>query len=67
MADRTGDDLDGATRMSWEYLRGHKLAITVFEGCDHFLDASCEAWRFFADDPNRIASITQRNWATVSN
>ena len=53
--------------MSWEYLRGHKLAITVFEGCDHFLDASCEAWRFFADDPNRIASITQRNWATVSN
>jgi transposase len=42
----------------WEYLRGNKLAITVFE--------SYAAWRFFADDPERVASITSRTWATVN-
>lgn len=50
----------------WEYLRGNKLAITVFDGYDDILDKSCNAWNFFADDPDRIASITTRSWATVS-
>jgi hypothetical protein len=27
---------------------------------------SCAAWRFFADDPERVASITSRTWATVN-
>src|ERR1700737_760564 len=49
----------------WEYLRGNKLAITVFESYDDIVDKSCAAWRFFADDPERIASITSRTWATV--
>jgi hypothetical protein len=49
----------------WEYLRGNKLAITVFNDYDHILDAACDAWRFFADDKSRIASITTRAWATV--
>ena len=35
----------------WEYLRGNKLAITVFESYDDIVDKSCAAWRFFADDP----------------
>ena len=50
----------------WEYLRGNKLAITVFESYDDILDKACEAWTFFADDPDRIASITSRPWATVT-
>jgi len=50
----------------WEYLRGNKLAITVFESYDDIVDKSCAAWRFFADDPERVASITSRTWATVS-
>ena len=49
----------------WEYLRGNKLAITVFESYDDIVDKSCAAWRFFADDPERVASITSRTWATV--
>jgi transposase len=50
----------------WEYLRGNKLAITVFESYDDIVDKSCAAWRFFADDPERVASITSRTWATVT-
>jgi transposase len=50
----------------WEYLRGNKLAITVFESYDDIVDKSCAAWRFFADDPERVASITSRTWATVN-
>jgi hypothetical protein len=49
----------------WEYLRGNKLAITVFERYDDIVDKSCAAWRFFADDHERVASITSRTWATV--
>ena len=50
----------------WEYLRGNKLAITVFENYDDILHKACNAWNFFTDDPDRIASITSRSWATVS-
>jgi transposase len=50
----------------WEYLRGNKLAITVFDSYDDILDKSCNAWTFFADDNDRITSITTRSWATVS-
>src|SRR5450759_2961260 len=49
----------------WEYLRGSKLAITVFESYDDIVDKACDAWTFFANDQNRIASITTRSWATV--
>ena len=49
----------------WEYLRGNKLAITVFDDYDDIVDKTCDAWNFFEQDPNRIASITTRTWATV--
>jgi transposase len=49
----------------WEYLRGNKLAITVFESYDDIVDKSCEAWTFFAHDKDRIGSITTRSWASV--
>jgi putative transposase len=51
----------------WEYLRGNKLAITVFDDYDHIVDKTCDAWNFFEQDPLRIASITTRTWATVNN
>jgi hypothetical protein len=38
----------------WEYLRGNKLAITVLENYDDIVDKSCAAWRYFADDPERV-------------
>jgi len=50
----------------WQYLRGNKLAITVFDDYDHIVDKCCDAWNFFAQDKATIASITTRNWATVN-
>lgn len=50
----------------WEYLRSNKLSNTVFETYEDILSCCCEAWNFFAHDPQRIASITARSWATVN-
>jgi len=50
----------------WEYLRGNRLAITVFRDYDDIVDKTCAAWIFFANDPDRVASITTRSWATVN-
>jgi hypothetical protein len=50
----------------WEYLRGNKLANTVFETYDEIVGKACEAWVFFANDKDRVASITSRDWATVN-
>jgi len=38
-------------------------AITVFDRYDDIVENACSAWTFFANDPDRIASIT---WATVT-
>ena len=50
----------------WEYLRGNKLAITVFKDYDDIVDQSCQAWNLFANDRERVASVTTRSWATVN-
>ena len=34
----------------WGYLRGNKLANTVYETYDEIVDKACEAWMFFAND-----------------
>lgn len=49
----------------WGYLRANKLAITVFDTYDEIVDKCCDAWNFFANNAERITSITQRKWATV--
>ena len=46
----------------WAYLR----AISVFNTYEEIVDACCNAWNFFANDPVAIASITSRTWAQVS-
>ena len=50
----------------WEYLRGNQLSNTVYETYDEIVTACCNAWNFFADDPERVATITTRSWATVN-
>jgi len=50
----------------WEYLRKNKLANSIFETYDDIVEACCNAWSFFANDPAAVASITNRNWAKVS-
>jgi transposase len=44
----------------WEYLRGNKLALTIFEDYDGIVDSACDAWNIFEQDPTRNASITTR-------
>ncbi len=50
----------------WDYLRKNKLAITLFDTYDDIVDTCCEAWNFFANDPDTVASITSRNWVKVN-
>ena len=49
----------------WQYLRTNKIVITVFDTHDEILDKSSDAWKFVANDPERIISITYRDWITV--
>ncbi len=49
----------------WQYLRANKLAITVFDTYEEILDKCSDAWNFFANNPERIISITHRDWITV--
>ena len=51
----------------WQFLRQNNLANRVFENYDAILDACCDAWRSFSGAPHKIASITQRSWATQVN
>lgn len=50
----------------WEYLRKNKLANTVWDAYEDIVEACCNAWRFFADNPATVTSITSRQWATVN-
>ncbi len=50
----------------WQYLRGNRLSMTVWESYDAILKACCDAWNFFITDPDRVASVTSRTWATVN-
>ena len=49
-----------------DYLRGNKRANKVFETCDDNVSACCDAWNFFANDIDRVDSITTRAWAEVN-
>jgi len=50
----------------WEYLRANKLANTVFARYEDILDTATDAWMFFENDTERIATIPTRSWATVN-
>ena len=50
----------------WAYLRGNKLANTVYEGYDEIVDKACEAWMLFANHKEHVASIATREWAKVN-
>jgi hypothetical protein len=50
----------------WQYLRGNKLSMTVWESYDAIVDACCSAWNFFINDTERVLSVTKRTWARVN-
>ena len=49
----------------WQYLRANKLAFAVFDSYEEILEKCCEAWNFFANDPERINSIMHRDWTMI--
>ena len=51
----------------WAYLSGNFLNRRVWDSYDEIVDACCKAWNAFINDAGRIASITRREWASVSN
>jgi len=42
------------------------ISIQVWETYGEILQACCEAWNFFINDRQRVASVTKRDWATVN-
>ena len=53
------------TENVWEYLRQNKLAIRVYDTYEAIVDACCNAWNDLLAIPDRLASITARDWAAV--
>jgi transposase len=50
----------------WAYLRANKLTITTYDTYDEILDKCAQIWDFFANDQERVTSITDREWARVN-
>jgi transposase len=49
----------------WQYLRHNNLANRVFESDEDIVDVCCNAWNTLIAIPQRLASITLREWAQV--
>ena len=50
----------------WAYLRSNTLSNRIYESYDAIVDACCNAWNWFANQPERITTIGTRDWAQVS-
>jgi hypothetical protein len=50
----------------WQYMRDNWLSNRIFKSYDDLVDHCCEAWMFFANDKEQVASITTRQWAKVN-
>lgn len=48
----------------WQFLRQNYLANRVYPTYDAIVDACCDAWNRLTAQPDRIASIASRSWAT---
>ena len=51
----------------WEYLRQNKLGLRVWPDYDAIVATCCEAWNWLVAAPDRLASITRREWAKAVN
>jgi DDE superfamily endonuclease len=49
----------------WQYLRQNKLSHRVWPDYDAIVATCCEAWNALTAMPDRLASITRREWATA--
>jgi hypothetical protein len=48
-----------------ECLRGNWLSHQIRDAYDAILDARCDAWNRFAQQPGRLTSINSRSWANA--
>jgi len=46
-----------------EYLRQNQLSLRVWPGYDAIVATCCRAWNALVAMPDRLASITRREWA----
>ncbi len=51
----------------WAYLRANGLAISVFDTYDDIVARCSNAWNFFANDQDRVRSISDREYARAVN
>ena len=47
----------------WQYLRQNQLSLRVWPGYEAIVETCCQAWNSLMVMPERIASITRREWA----
>lgn len=47
----------------WQYLRQNQLSLRVWPDYDAIVDTCCRAWNALMDMPERLGSITRRDWA----
>src|SRR6187455_1344739 len=47
----------------WQYLRQNQLSLRVWPDYAAIVDTCCQAWNALMAMPDRIASITRREWA----
>jgi hypothetical protein len=53
-------------RELWQFLCQNTLANRVFDSYEAIVDVCCDAWNTLLAIPERVASITSRDWAQVS-
>jgi transposase len=47
----------------WQYLRQNQLSLRIWPGYEAIVETCCQAWNALMAMPDRIASITRREWA----
>src|SRR3954451_14517815 len=58
----TGTNADSFENV-WEYLRQNQLSLRVWPGFEAIVETCCQDWNALMAMPERIASITRREWA----
>ena len=49
----------------WQYLRQNQLSLRVWDDYAAIVETCCRAWNALMATPERVASITRREWARM--
>ncbi len=49
----------------WQYIRANWLSNRVVENYDAIIDAGCDAWNRFLEQPETVKSIGMRKWSHI--